>query len=304
MYRKGRNSMRRRRRFGRKRRKKLIVASCITLACLAGIGGLSYLAFYRIGSSGRQSSSNYYSVGEIHRNENPMSNEIHSTQADNGATDAFTTSILPDVVAETQSTAEDYQQSEIISEENLQSGSSRQNAVQSEISMSDSEQQGVSALQAMQQSRDIAVMDAFSSEEESAIEYQDDNSVVAVSEAPETSQSPADPQTPTYTNPEDDPTGYILPESNSRYLSDSDIVGLNLKQLNYAKNEIYARRGRLFVSNELQNYFNSKTWYQGTIAPESFLEDMLNEYESTNAAFLSEREKQMAGNDIGYPLDQ
>ena len=31
---------------------------------------------------------------------------------------------------------------------------------------------------------------------------------------------------------------YILPESNSRYLTDADVSGLTLQQLNYAKNEI------------------------------------------------------------------
>ena len=47
---------------------------------------------------------------------------------------------------------------------------------------------------------------------------------------------------------------YIIPDSNSRYLTESDISGLSLQQLNYAKNEIYARRGRKFDSVELQEY--------------------------------------------------
>ena len=37
---------------------------------------------------------------------------------------------------------------------------------------------------------------------------------------------------------------YILPESDSKYLTEADIAGLTLKEINYAKNEIYARHGR------------------------------------------------------------
>lgn len=83
---------------------------------------------------------------------------------------------------------------------------------------------------------------------------------------------------------------YIIPDSNSRYLTESDISGLSLQQLNYAKNEIYARRGRKFDSVELQEYFGSKSWYRGTIEPSQFTNDMLNDYEIKNADLLSARE--------------
>ena len=83
---------------------------------------------------------------------------------------------------------------------------------------------------------------------------------------------------------------YIIPDSNSRYLTESDISGLSLQQLNYAKNEIYARRGRKFDSVELQEYFGSKSWYRGTIEPSQFTNDVLNDYEIKNADLLSARE--------------
>lgn len=96
---------------------------------------------------------------------------------------------------------------------------------------------------------------------------------------------------------------YIIPESDSRYLSREELSGLSLQQLNYAKNEIYARRGRLFNSAELQNYFNSKSWYCGSIAPADFDSVVtLNEYEIANASLLSEIE--FSTNPNGYPLDQ
>lgn len=93
---------------------------------------------------------------------------------------------------------------------------------------------------------------------------------------------------------------YIIPDSNSRYLTESDISGLSLQQLNYAKNEIYARRGRKFGSVELQEYFGSKSWYRGTIEPSQFTNDMLNDYEIKNADLLSARE--FAIDSGGYKL--
>lgn len=96
-------------------------------------------------------------------------------------------------------------------------------------------------------------------------------------------------------------TDYILPESSTRLLTDSDVSHLSLREINYAKNEIYARHGRLFDSAELQDYFNSKSWYSGTVSPENFRESMLSETEKKNVEFLREKEFRMAPN--GYQLD-
>ena len=93
----------------------------------------------------------------------------------------------------------------------------------------------------------------------------------------------------------------ILPQSDSRLLTYSDVDGLTLQEINYAKNEIYARHGRKFSSKELQNYFDSKFWYHGTIAPEDFSDSMLSETERKNAEFLAEVEFSIDPN--GYKLD-
>lgn len=94
---------------------------------------------------------------------------------------------------------------------------------------------------------------------------------------------------------------YIIPGSESRYLTSEDISSLTIQQINYAKNEIYARHGRKFKSNELQTYFNSKSWYNGTIEPAAFTETVLNDYEKKNAELLSKREFSMESG--GYKLD-
>ena len=61
---------------------------------------------------------------------------------------------------------------------------------------------------------------------------------------------------------------YIFPDSDSRYLTDADLEGYSSSELELAKNEIYARHGRQFVTDYIADYFNSKSWYQGTIDPE------------------------------------
>ena len=97
---------------------------------------------------------------------------------------------------------------------------------------------------------------------------------------------------------------YIFPDADKRYLSESEVRNLTLQGMNYAKNEIYARHGRMFKSPELQQYFGSKSWYNGTISPESFSENIFNQYEKSNVLLISKIEKQIAGTSTGYPLDQ
>ena len=83
------------------------------------------------------------------------------------------------------------------------------------------------------------------------------------------------------------------------------VKNLSIQQVNYAKNEIYARRGRKFTSRELQEYFNSKPWYSGTIDAATFdanYQNYFNDYEIKNTEFLSKVEYSMSPN--GYQLDQ
>lgn len=65
-------------------------------------------------------------------------------------------------------------------------------------------------------------------------------------------------------------SGYIFPESAERYMSVEELNGLPLQIINYGKNEIYARHGRRFRSQELQAYFDGQNWYSGSISPDDF----------------------------------
>ncbi len=86
---------------------------------------------------------------------------------------------------------------------------------------------------------------------------------------------------------------YILPDSSTRELTVEDLQGLSQEQLRLARNEIYALEGRKFQDEDLQAYFDSKSWYQGTIEPGEFTDDMLSDIERANVNLISDYEKEM-----------
>ena len=64
--------------------------------------------------------------------------------------------------------------------------------------------------------------------------------------------------------------------------------------LELAKNEIYARHGRQFVTQRISDYFNSKSWYQGTVDPDTFdaqQDQIFNEYELANISKIAQWEE-------------
>ena len=58
---------------------------------------------------------------------------------------------------------------------------------------------------------------------------------------------------------------YILFNSDSIMLTETDLEFLSDRELELARNEIYARHGRKFNTDYIQQYFDSKSWYKGTI---------------------------------------
>ena len=54
------------------------------------------------------------------------------------------------------------------------------------------------------------------------------------------------------------------------------------------RNEIYARRGRVFKDKELQKYFEAQRWYRPN---PDFKDEMLSETESKNLAIIKEVEE-------------
>lgn len=88
---------------------------------------------------------------------------------------------------------------------------------------------------------------------------------------------------------------YILPGSDTRYITKEELDGFTAEECRLARNEIYARHGRIFDDEALQFYFESRSWYEAKIQGEEFEESMLNEYEIANRDLIVEYE-----NDQGY----
>ena len=110
---------------------------------------------------------------------------------------------------------------------------------------------------------------------------------------PSTPQQPATPQQPSTPQPAGPDLSlkdealvatedYLISNSNSAYISISSLEALSDTELIYARNEIYARHGRRFDTGWIQEYFNGKSWYEGTIAPAQFDPAVFNEYELEN----------------------
>lgn len=88
---------------------------------------------------------------------------------------------------------------------------------------------------------------------------------------------------------------YVFANSNSTYLTKDQLTGLSKQQLSYARNELYARHGRKFKSQELQNYFNSKSWYTPKYSPDEFdaiQKAEFNDYEQKNLELILQVEKE------------
>ena len=86
---------------------------------------------------------------------------------------------------------------------------------------------------------------------------------------------------------------YILPESSSRHLMEGDLDGLTKEELRLARNEIYARHGRIYTSDDLRGYFASKSWYHGTVSASDFSDDLLSQVEKDNIQLIKKKEEQM-----------
>ena len=91
---------------------------------------------------------------------------------------------------------------------------------------------------------------------------------------------------------------YIIPYSDTRYLSQQDLMGMNKGTLRAARNEIYARYGRKFKAKDLQDYFNSKSWYHPTIEADQFTDNMLSETEKHNANLIKEAEAEAPAGEL------
>lgn len=85
---------------------------------------------------------------------------------------------------------------------------------------------------------------------------------------------------------------YMLPDSDVRYISEEELEGFTEEQCKIARNEIFARHGRIFEDEELAAYFSTKAWYHAVIMPDEFDAGVLNDFELKNLDVIVAYEKE------------
>lgn len=91
----------------------------------------------------------------------------------------------------------------------------------------------------------------------------------------------------------DDAVQYFILNSDTIYFTEDDLEGWTADMCRKARNGIYARHGRLFDDEELQAYFDSCDWYEGTVDPDDFDESVFNDYEKANRDLIVAYETEM-----------
>ncbi len=92
------------------------------------------------------------------------------------------------------------------------------------------------------------------------------------------------------TTPED----YILAESDCKIYTADELGELTAEELRIARNEIFARHGRMFTSEDMNTYFSGKKWYTPVYSAEEFDalgDSVFNEFEIVNRNQIVEIEK-------------
>jgi hypothetical protein len=73
-------------------------------------------------------------------------------------------------------------------------------------------------------------------------------------------------------------------------VTDADLNDKTLEELRIMRNEIFARHGHTFKSEELKNHFNSQPWYKSTVADAT---SQLTETEKKNTDFIKRFENKI-----------
>lgn len=88
---------------------------------------------------------------------------------------------------------------------------------------------------------------------------------------------------------------FVIPDSDSRYITEEELNGLSAQEIFLARNEIYARHGRIFNEAALDAYFRSKSWYAPSVSGNEFTDEyaagVFNDYEIQNISTMVTYEK-------------
>lgn len=80
---------------------------------------------------------------------------------------------------------------------------------------------------------------------------------------------------------------YLMPDSADRYLEVSDIEGYSHDEIQMIINEIYAKHGREFHTQENIDYFSAQDWYEPVVGKsDEEIANEFNAYEKANVELL------------------
>jgi len=82
---------------------------------------------------------------------------------------------------------------------------------------------------------------------------------------------------------------FLIPFSGIQKLTKKDLEDFSNLDLKKARNEIYARYGRKFVSKDMACYFDKQSWYK---VDSNYSEKLLSPLEISNAVFILNYEKE------------
>lgn len=116
----------------------------------------------------------------------------------------------------------------------------------------------------------------------------DQNSDAAAQVTPIPTEAPSQSQNSAYAVSSD----YVIADSSTRYITAGDLDDLSAWEIKIARNEIYARKGRMFESSDLDSYFRGKSWYVPSVPADRFTDSYLDTIEFENVKFIVKYEKE------------
>ncbi|MBZ0201420.1 MAG: YARHG domain-containing protein [Ignavibacteria bacterium] len=86
----------------------------------------------------------------------------------------------------------------------------------------------------------------------------------------------------------------IYPQASDKLLTSDDVSNLDAWELKIMRNEIYARHGYIFKTEEMKSYFGSQKWYSPRYEN---VDDRLTDVEKKNIALIKRYESRLGNND-------
>lgn len=87
---------------------------------------------------------------------------------------------------------------------------------------------------------------------------------------------------------------YVFPDSDKKYLSEDEVRSVTAEDMAIGRNEIFARYGYIFKDEGLKAYFESTSWYEGTVPSDQFNADaVFNDFEKKNVELIKRVESEV-----------